>query len=125
MAFREILPEAAVQQAALTATTSEALGLWHNAATADLLRAAEAAADANTNLAAVAKWRGDQEARRIRWVKLALLLITSGDNPDAVCAGLGLGRTALQQAVRNEKLGLSAYTNLVYKARPKRKKAVA
>ncbi|WP_458317938.1 hypothetical protein [Mycolicibacterium brisbanense] len=122
MAFREIDPDTAARMASHATETSGALGWWHTKVAADLLKLAETPADANAALAAVKAWRDDQEARRVRWIKAALLQITSGDQPEAVCAGLGFGRTALQQVVRDEKHELGAYAGLVYKAHPKRKK---
>lgn len=121
MAFRRVAPEAAAKEAALAAEQAEVMAEWHAGVASDLLKLAEAHANANANatLAAVAKWRSDQEKRRQRWCGAALMLIGSGDDPDAVCAGLGLGRTALQQAVRTGGPVLSSFADLLYTARPK------
>ncbi|MCP2622044.1 hypothetical protein NLB33_04150 [Mycolicibacterium smegmatis] len=125
MAFRRVTPEAAAKEAALAAGQAEVMAEWHAGVASDLLKLAEAHANANATLAAVAKWRADQEKRRQRWCSAALMLIGSGDDPDAVCAGLGLGRTALQQAVRTGGPVLSSFADLLYMPRPKRKKEAA
>lgn len=122
MAFRRVTPERADHLAALAAQQAGNDGSWHAAAAADLLTLAEAPADANTALSAIATWRADQKARRARWARLALLQIGSGDNPDEVCAELGIGRTALQQAVRAEGSQLSGFTEFLYMARPEKRK---
>ncbi|MGV7586307.1 hypothetical protein PJI74_01065 [Mycobacterium kansasii] len=125
MAFRKVTPEAAAKESELTAEQCRVLVGWHKGVARDLLKLVDTTADANTCLAAVARWRADQEARQRRWCTTALMLIGSGDDPDAVCAGLGLGRTSLQQAVRKGDPILGSFANLLYTARPKRKKEVA
>lgn len=122
MAFRRVTPEAAAKEAALAAEQADVMAGWHAGIASDLLKLAETPADANATLAAVAKWRADQEKRRQRWCGAALMLIGSGDDPDAVCAGLGLGRTALQQAVRTGSPVLGSFADLLYTARPKQQR---
>lgn len=125
MAFRRVSQETADEMAVHAAQTSGTVRGWHAGVARDLLKLVDTTADANTRLAAVERWRDDQEARRVRWATLALLQIGSGDRPEDVCAELGIGRTALQQAVRVEGSKLAAFTQFLYTASPKRKKEVA
>lgn len=123
MAFRKVNPETAAEMAAIAAKFAGTLGRRHGAAAAGLLKADEVPTDANTVLAAIKAWRSDQERHRLRWCNAALLQITSGDSPDDVCAGFGLGRTSLQQVVQAEESELASFTQFLYRARPT--KAVA
>lgn len=120
MAFKRVTPELADQMAAPAAKQCGAVGSWHATAVKDLLAAAENPANADATLAAITMWRRDQEAHQLRWIKLALLLIASGDAPDMVCSGLGFGRTALQRAVRQQEQ-LSVFARFLYTPRPKQK----
>lgn len=125
MAFRRVTQEVADQMAAIAANQAEVIRRRHIAAVADLLKLADAPADANAALAAAAKWRADREHREQHWRNEALLQITSGDRPEDVCAELSIGRTALQQAVRAEGSELGAFEEFLWRSRPKRKKEIA
>ncbi|WP_124712880.1 hypothetical protein [Mycolicibacterium nivoides] len=125
MAFIKVTPELAAQTAPTTASQANFLGTVHAARVADLLAAAEAPTDTNTALAAIKAWRtaaGETQGFRRR---MALLLIAAGDDPDAVCAGLGIGRTALQDAVRTEGSPLAEFSRIMHRAPRKQKKEVA
>ncbi|SKM36114.1 Uncharacterised protein [Mycobacteroides abscessus subsp. abscessus] len=122
MAFRTVVPDYAAERAKDAAGHAVALRKHHVAAAADLLKLAESPADANTALAAVKKWRADQERRALYWRFAAMLQIASGDRPDDVCAELGIGRTALQHAVRAEGTELAIFQKFLRSPRPKTKK---
>lgn len=123
MAFRKVTEEFAAARAANAATHAEASRKYHAAAAAGLLKAAANPADANTHLAAVAKWRTDRERRDLYWRFAAMLQIASGDRPEDVCAELSFGRTALQQAVRAEDSKLADFQNVLWRPRPKKEVA--
>lgn len=125
MAFRKVDPDFAAARADNTAIHTAEIRRIHAAAAADLLTQAETPTDANTALAAVAKWRAGQEHRDVYWRFAATLQILSGDRPEDVCAELGFGRTALQQAIRAEDSKLGAFQEFLWRPRPKRKKEVA
>lgn len=125
MAFITVTPELAAQTAPTTASQAGFLGKAHAARVAALLTAAEAPTDANTALAAIAKWRAAAEEIQGFRRRMALLLIAAGDDPDAVCAGLGIGRTALQDAVRTEGSPLAEFSRIMHRAPRKQKKEVA
>lgn len=123
MAFKKVTPEAAASAHAETCAAVRGLRGRHSIAAADLLKLAENPADVNTALAAVAKWRADQRVRgEMFWRNAALMLIASGDDPDAVCSGFGFGRTALQRAVRVEP-SIGQFADLLYSPKQKTKKA--
>lgn len=125
MAFRKVDPDFAAARAGDAAAHAAAIRRVHAAAVADLLTLAENPADANTGLAAVAKWRGAQERRDLHWRFAAMLQIASGDRPEDVCSELGIGRTALQEAVRADGSKLAAFEHFLWRPRSKRKKEVA
>ncbi|MBF9519506.1 hypothetical protein [Mycobacteroides chelonae] len=125
MAFRRVTEEFAAERAENTAIHAAEIRKIHAAAVADLLALAENPKDANTGLAAVAKWRAGQEQRDVYWRFAAVLQILSGDRPDDVCSGLGIGRTALQHAIRAEDSKLAAFSEFLWRPRPKTKKKVA
>lgn len=125
MAFRRVTEEFAAARAHDAGLHAGAIQKRHKAAVAALTALAENSADANTTLAAVAKWRADRPGRDLHWRWAAVLQIASGDRPEDVCAELGLGRTALQQAIRAEDSKLAAFSEFLWRPRPKTKKEVA
>lgn len=125
MAFRRVTEEFAAARAEDAAIHAAAIRKRHAASVAGLLKLAEAPADANTALAAIKQWRDGQEQRDLSWRWAATLQILSGDRPEDVCAEFGLGRTALQQAIRAEGSKLGAFQEFLWRPRPKRKKEVA
>ncbi|WP_170092311.1 hypothetical protein [Mycobacteroides abscessus] len=122
MAFGKATSKAAGEASAVATQQVNGIRSWHADRVADLLKAAEGSVDANTALAAVATWRSRQEECHQRWRKEALLLITAGDDPDTVCAGLRFGRTALEKAARVDPR-FDAFTHYLYRAHPKQKEA--
>ncbi|MBE5451239.1 hypothetical protein [Mycobacteroides abscessus] len=122
MAFRTPTPQLAAESAMYAARHAGGLRSSHADNVADLLKLATAPADANAVLAAVHKWRAGQKEHRLFWRTAALLLVMSGDRPEDVCAGLGFGRTALQQVAGREPT-LADFRQFLYRARPKRKEA--
>lgn len=117
MAFRKVTPQVAAEAAAIAAKQAEVTRTRHLSRVADLLKAAETPADTNTHLDGVAKWRHDPDEYQEIWRNTALLQIASGDRPEDVCARLGFGRTALQQAVRAEGSKLGGFAKFL--TRPK------
>ncbi|SHP27577.1 Uncharacterised protein [Mycobacteroides abscessus subsp. abscessus] len=118
MAFRTRPPEAAAHDNGEMVKVAGGLRSRHTIAAAGLIALAENPADANTALAAIKTWRTDQRERGENfWRNAALMLIGAGDNPEAVCADLGFGRTALQRAVL-ENPTLAAYKDMLYTPRP-------
>lgn len=120
MAFRTVTPAFAADRARDAAAHARGITKRHHDGVAELLKAAEAPTDANTHLAAVKTWRSSADQRGLFWRYAAMLQIGSGDRPEEVCAQLGFGRTALQQAIRAEDSKLSDFVKFLYRARPTR-----
>lgn len=72
--------------------------------------------DPDRALAAIATWRERERKTSIRTVErqLAQVLIAAGESGGAVCRGLGISRTRLQQELRST----AGFTNLAPKGRP-------
>ncbi len=73
-------------------------------------------ADPDRTLAAIATWREKERRKSIRTTErqLAHVLIRAGEPGGAVCRGLGISRTRLQQEMRT----LTEYAPLVPKGEP-------
>ncbi|ORA27371.1 hypothetical protein [Mycobacterium aquaticum] len=79
-------------------------------------------ADPDRTLAAIATWREKQRRKDIRSTErqLAQVLIAAGEPGGAVCRGLGISRTRLQQEMRT----LTEFAPLVPKGDPPIRKPI-
>ncbi|MBX8687424.1 hypothetical protein GO011_08270 [Mycobacterium sp. 20091114027_K0903767] len=91
------------------------------AALEDLYNVVECgAADPDRALAAIARWREKERRKRIRATErqLGQVLIAAGEPGGAVCRGLGISRTRIQQELRST----IEFANLVPKGAPPARK---
>lgn len=111
MAFKKASEADAAKAAELMAQMSGQILRNHQANTAALIAADPS--DTTAVLRAIKVWRGAQEQRQRYWRAAAAFLLGIEGDPERVCAELGMGRTALENAIRTDKILTQSFAQLL------------